>query len=48
MVGDLSCNYLPNSEAQSHPTHGTTLSAARLGEPLAPRDLLGRLRALGI
>ncbi|MET8759542.1 hypothetical protein [Lentzea sp. NPDC004782] len=23
-------------------------SAARLGQPLAPRDLLGRLRALGI
>jgi hypothetical protein len=51
MLGDLVLELLADRQKSvaTAPDHGVWLyPATRLGQPLAPRDLLGRLRALGI
>lgn len=49
MVGDLVLQLLAEQRRATASDHEAWLyPAARLGQPLAPRELLGRLRALGI
>ncbi len=48
-VGELVLQLLPDRRSATTPDQETWLyPAKRLGQPLSPRDLLGRLRALGI